>query len=41
MGRFLVVAHRVKSPSSTHEDAGSFPGLTRWVKDATMPQVVL
>ena len=28
-----VVAHWVTNPTSTHEDVGSIPGLTQWVKD--------
>ena len=28
-----VVAQQVKNPMSIHEDAGSIPGLTQWVKD--------
>ena len=28
-----VVAQRVMSPTSTHEDVDSMPGLTQWVKD--------
>ena len=33
----LIVAQRVKNPTSIHEDSGSVPGLTQWVKDLTLP----
>ena len=32
-----IVAQQVKNPASTHEDAGSFPGLPQWVKDLALP----
>ena len=28
-----VVVQQLTYPTSTHEDAGSIPGLTQWVKD--------
>ena len=28
-----TVARQVKNPTGTHEDVGSIPGLTQWVKD--------
>ena len=36
-----VVAQQVKNPTSTHEDAGSIPGLTQWVEDLALPQVAV
>ena len=34
------MAHRVENPISIHEDVGSTPGLTQWVKDMALPQAV-
>ena len=28
-----IVAHRVKNLTNSHEDIGSIPGLSQWVKD--------
>ena len=32
-----IVAQEVKSLTSTHEDSGTIPGLTQWVKDLALP----
>ena len=36
-----IVAQQVKNSSSIHEDVGSIPGLTQWVKDLALPQAVV
>ena len=31
-----IVVQWVKNPNSIHEDVGSIPGLTQWVKDLAL-----
>ena len=31
------MAQWLTNPTSTHEDVGSIPGLTHWVKDLALP----
>ena len=35
------MAQQVKSPTSLHENGGSIPGLTQWVKDPVLLQAVV
>ena len=36
-----IVAQLVKNPTSIHEDAGSIPALTLWVKDLALLQAAV
>ena len=32
-----IVAQRVTNPTSIHEDVGSIPDFTQWIKDPVLP----
>ena len=36
-GGVPTVAQQVENPTRIHEDTGSIPGLTQWVKDLMLP----
>ena len=35
------MAQQVKNPIGIHEDMGSNPGLTQWIKDPALPQAAV
>ena len=36
-GGVPIMDQRLTNPKSIHEDGGSIPGLTQWVKDVVLP----
>ena len=36
-GGIPFVDHQLMNPTRIHEDVGSIPGLTQWVKDLALP----
>ena len=36
-----VVAHQVKNLTNTHEDVGSIPGLSQWIKDLVFQKMAV
>ena len=39
--RVPIVAQRIKNPTSIHEDMGSIPGFTQWIKVLALLQAVV
>ena len=40
-GGVPIMVQQLKNPTSIHENVGSLPGLTQWVKDLALQQAVV